>query len=295
MAPLWSVAKSRARWTLPAAALLAVMIVGGTDSAGAPTAAVVLYPDHGPSGTQVLVWACGFDPKPWPNGATPDHFEITIDNTTVVATAPAGPCNNVSYGFGQKNTPPTVTIKGAPGKHHVFVSLVFSNTVATLAPAAEFTITGLSALVHPNAILNQPTASPSVIAISTVPPGAFVLSYNGTSNGMGGGPKVNQPLTISFSVSNQYKTFGPATTEVVAKLDGTLINDCFPISTFALNQTLSGALHAGPQSAGQHTLDLFYLAGPLAPPCPAPPSPGGGLRSLFGSVLAHTTATILVK
>lgn len=290
---------ARAHWMLPAAALLAAMIAGGTSSAGSPTASVVLYPDNGPSGTQVLVWACGFNPNPWNNGATPDHFEITVDNTTVVATAPAGSCNNVSFGFGQKAPPPAITIKGAPGKHHVFVSLVFSNGVATLAPAAEFTITGrANVLLHPLPCLtcvSSPSPSPALGATATLPPGAFTLTYTGNS-GSNKGPLAGQPFAINFSVVNNYKTFGPATTEVVGKLDGVLISDCFPINTFTLNQTISSALHSGPQNAGQHVLDLYYIAGPApSPPCPPPASPGGGLRSLFGSVLAHTTATIAVQ
>jgi hypothetical protein len=290
------------RWALPALALVAAVIAGGTRSAGSPAATAVLYPDSGPSGTQVLVWACGFNPKPWTNGATPDHFEITVDNTTVVATAPAGSCNNVSFGFGQKGQPPTITIKGAPGKHHVFVSLVFSNGVATLAPAAEFTITGRSLIsLHPDLTqcVNCPTASPSPAlgAHATLPPGAFTLSYVPASGGgFGNGPLAGQPILINFSVANHYKTFGPATTEVIGKVDGAIISDCFSISSFALGQTISGVLHAGSQGAGQHSLDLFYVAGPgPAPPCAPPPSPGGALRSLFGTELAHTTATITVR
>lgn len=266
-------------------------LVAGPSLASGPKANAVIFPDQGPSGTKIQLWACGFDPHPWPNGATPDHFEITLDNTTVVATVPVSQCNNVSVGFGQKTqNPPSITVSGAPGKHYIFVSLIFSNGVGLLAPAVPFTITGSPKVLFCSscvAATPTPTPAPLVAQFSPPPPGAFTLTITGINPWA---PSSGQPFTLNYSLTDDWKTFGPnASTAVAAKLDGVLLNYCQPITSFNLGQTINGGVTATAPAPGQHTIDLYYVLG-LAPACPGY-TPSGRLRLIGSGVLAQASRT----
>lgn len=269
-------------------------LIAGPSLASGPKANAVIVPDQGPSGTKIMLWACGFDPHPWPNGATPDHFEISVDNTTVVATVPVSRCNNVSVGFGQNTqNPPSITVNGAPGKHHIFVSLIFSNGVGLLAPAVPFTITGSPKILFCTsciAALATPTPTPAPLGaqFSPPPPGAFTLTITGI--GPWGGPSSGQPFTVNYSLTDNWKTFGPnASTAVAAKLDGVLLNYCNPITSFNLGQTINGGVTATAPASGPHTIDLLYVPG-LAPACPGY-TPGSRLRLIPNGVLAQASQT----
>ncbi len=281
------------RTVLTLALLVLAAIASGPSLAAGPKASAVIFPDQGPSGTKIQLWACGFDPQPWPNGATPDHFEITVDNTTVVATVPVSRCNNVSVGFGQKTqNPPSISVSGAPGKHYIFVSLIFSNGVGVLAPAVPFTITGSPRAIFCLQCIATPTPTPPplVAQFSPPPPGAFVLTITGINPPA---PVSGQQFRLNYSLTDNWKTFGPnAGTSVVAKLDGTLLTNCQVISSFNLGQTITQGLTVTAPAPGQHTIDLYYVLG-LLPPCPGY-TPSGGLRLIGSAVLAQTTQTFTV-
>jgi hypothetical protein len=270
-------------------------VVAGPSLAAGPKANAVIFPDQGPSGTKIMLWACGFDPHPWPNGATPDHFEITVDNTTVVATVPVSRCNNVSVGFGQNTqNPPSITVTGAPGMHHIFVSLIFSNGVGLLAPAVPFTITGSPRILFCYSCLAAatptPTPAPLGAQFSPPPPGAFTLTITGINPPA---PSSGQAFALNYSLTDNWKTFGPnASTAVAAKLDGVLLNYCQLVTSFNLGQTINGGVTATAPSPGQHTIDLYYVLG-LAPGCPGY-TPLARLRLIGSGVLAQASQTFTV-
>ena len=274
-----------------------IALLAGPSLASGPTAAAVIFPNTGPNGTKVMVWACGFNPKPWNNGATPDHFAIMIDNTTVVATVPVSRCNNVSVGFGQQTqNPPQITINGGPGTHYVFVELVVSNGVGTLAPAVPFTIPGVRPLMVPCRACVFATATPTprgiiVVRSSPPPPNAFVLSVTGVTPP---NPIAGQPFTVNYSLTDTWKSFTNANTAVFAKLDGTLLMSyCQLVNSLNQGQTINRAVMTTAPAAGQHTMELDYGAGGCPGPSPAP-TQRLGVIGIYVGPLAKATQTFTV-